>query len=346
MQQNRTELGALGEFGLIDKLTDGVELNDNGTVLGVGDDAAILNPSKGLQVVSTDMLVEGVHFDLSYVPLQHLGYKAISVNVSDVAAMNCVPKQVTVSIAVSNRFSLEAMEALYSGVKAACQNFKVDLVGGDTTSSRSGLVISVTVLGESSNNQEPVRRSGAKEGDILCATGDLGGAFVGLQVLERQKVEYLANPEMQPDIEKYAYVVQRQLKPEARMDIIHELSELEIKPTSMIDVSDGLASEVFHLSKHSGIGFNIYEDKVPIDRETYNTAVEFNLDPITCALNGGEDYELLFTIDQEDYKKLEKHYDIHFIGYAQELSKGINLITKQQNVVPIQAQGWNHFNEK
>lgn len=342
MAEKRTELSDLGEFGLIDKLAEGISLNNSSTVKGIGDDAAVVEKDEHFALLSTDMLVEGIHFDLSYCPLPHLGYKAVAVNVSDIAAMNGKPEQITVSLALSNRFSLEAIEALYSGMKAAANDYNVDIVGGDTTASKSGLVISVSVLGQVAKNKITFRK-GSGQNDILCATGDLGGAFIGLQVLEREKQTFLANPDMQPQLDKYQYIVQRQLKPSARMDIIHELKELDIVPTSMMDISDGLASEVFHLSKHSQVGFAVYEDQLPIDKQTYDTAVEFNLDPITAVLNGGEDYELLFTIKQEDHPKLEKHRDIHFIGHAQTLDKGNVLITKNGNHVPLKAQGWDHL---
>ncbi|OEK06448.1 thiamine-phosphate kinase [Roseivirga misakiensis] len=342
MSEERTELSDLGEFGLIDRLAEKLNPKQESTVKGIGDDAAVISSGEQYALLSTDMLVEGVHFDLSYVPLQHLGYKAIAVNVSDIAAMNGKPSQVVVSLALSNRFSVEAIEVLYSGMRAACEDYNVDIIGGDTTASRSGLVISVSAYGTVSEDNIAYR-SGAGKNDILCVTGDLGGAFVGLQVLEREKQTFLGNPNMQPQLDKYQYIVQRQLKPRARMDVIHELKELGVVPTSMIDVSDGLASEVLHLSKASGVGFSVYEEQFPIDRQTYETAVEFNLDPVTSALNGGEDYELLFTIKQEDHAKLEKHADIHFIGHSQDLEKGNLMITKKGNHVALQAQGWNHL---
>lgn len=338
----RTEIKDLGEFGLIDKLTKNFDTINETTKVGVGDDAAVLDCGKDYMLLSTDMLLEGVHFDLSYMPIQHLGYKSISINVSDIAAMNGIPQQVVVSLGISNRFSVEAVEKLYEGMEAACKDFKVDLVGGDTTSSPSGLIISVSVTGKVERDKVALR-SKVEKGDIVCATGDLGGAFMGLQVLEREKQVFLANPDMQPDLKKYPYIAGRQLKPKARMDIIFEFAEMNLKPKAMIDISDGLASELFHLSKQSGVGFFIYEDKLPIDKQTYDTAVEFNIDPITAVLNGGEDYELLFTIGQDEHEQLKNHPDIHFIGYAAELEKGINLVTKSQNVVPIQAQGWDHF---
>ncbi len=345
MSEKRTELSKLGEFGLIDHIKSKFSVSNASTIKGIGDDAAVIEAGEESLLVSTDMLLEGVHFNLSYMPLQHLGYKAVTVNVSDIAAMYGRPEQIVISIAISNRFSLEAVDALFEGIHAACQNYKVDLVGGDTSSSVSGLVISITVLGRASRN-EIVQRSGAKVNDIICVTGDLGAAYMGLQVLEREKEVFLSNPDMQPDLEKYEYLVGRQLRPEARMDIIHELRERKCIPTSMIDISDGLASELFHLGKQSGVGVKIFEDKVPIDHDTFETAIEFKLDPITCALHGGEDYELLFTIDPTDYKKIKNHPDIHFIGHMHSDPTQHVLVTKQQTVIPITAQGWNHFKDE
>lgn len=345
MSEERTELSDLGEFGLIERLAKGLQPKQASTVLGIGDDAAVIDNGDTYGLISTDMLVEGVHFDLSYAPLQHLGYKAIAVNVSDIAAMNGIPQQVVVSLALSNRFSVEAVEVLYAGMKAACEDFNVDIVGGDTTASPSGLSISVSIYGKT-NKDQVVYRKGAGKNDILCVTGDLGGAFIGLQVLEREKQTFLGNPDMQPQLDNYQYVVQRQLKPRARLDLIHELREIGVVPTSMIDISDGLASEVLHLSKSSQVGFAVYEEQIPIDRQTYETAVEFKLDPVTSALNGGEDYELLFTIKQEDHAKLEKHADIHFIGHSQDLEKGNLMVTKKGNQVPLKAQGWNHLSKE
>ena len=340
--EKRTEINQLGEFGLIDRIGKGVKLVNDSTVKGIGDDAAVIAASGKQRVITTDMLLEGIHFDLSYIPLHHLGYKAVAVNVSDVAAMNAIPKQITVNIGLSNRFSVEAVEALYEGIHAACKSYNVDLIGGDTTASYSGLVLSITAIGEAEDGTIALR-SGAKKGEIVCATGDLGGAYVGLQVLEREKQEFKANPQMQPQLDNYKYIVQRQLKPEARMDIIHELAEQKIVPTSMIDVSDGLASELLHICRNSGVGVQVYEENLPIDKQTYDTAVEFGLDPITCVMNGGEDYELLFTIRQDDYEKLKNHPDIHFIGYVTEHAGKANLITKGGNVVELKAQGFNHF---
>lgn len=342
MAAERKELSDLGEFGLIDHLSRGISTSNVSTVKGIGDDAAVVDNGEEYGLLAADMLLEGVHFDLSYAPLPHLGYKAIAVNVSDIAAMNGVPRQVTVSLGISNRFSLEAIDALYQGMNTAAKDYNLDIVGGDTTTSKSGLVISISILGTVAKSQVAYRK-GAKVNDIVCATGDLGAAYVGLQVLEREKQTFLANPQMQPKLDDYQYIVQRQLKPVARMDIIHELNTLGIVPGAMIDISDGLASECLHLAQNSGVGIAIYEDKLPIDRQTYETAVEFNMDPITCVLNGGEDYELLFTISQAEYEKLEKHPDIHFIGYVQDKTKGNVMVTKSENVVPLQAQGWDHL---
>ncbi|MDW7691568.1 thiamine-phosphate kinase [Flammeovirgaceae bacterium SG7u.111] len=340
----RTEIQNLGEFGLIDKLASKVEIRQKSTLKGIGDDAAVIaKDEKEVTLVSTDMLVEGVHFDLSYVPLKHLGFKAVSVNVSDIAAMNGVPKQITVSIALTNRFSVEAVEEIYEGIYAACEAFHVDLVGGDTTSSRSGLVISVTAMG-TCPKEKVAYRSGAKKGDLVCVTGDLGGAYLGLQILEREKQVYLANPDAQPQLEKYDYIVGRQLKPEARMDVIHTLREQQLVPTSMIDISDGLASELMHLCKNSDVGVVVYENKIPFAEKTLEVASEeFKIPAVTCALNGGEDYELLFTVDQKDFDKVKNHPDITLIGYIQEKENGKKLVTQSEQVMDIKAQGWEHF---
>jgi thiamine-monophosphate kinase len=342
MSENRSEISQLGEFGLIDRIREKFTLVNSTSLMGIGDDAAVIEAKDDNILISTDMLVEGIHFDLSYTPIHHLGYKAVAVNVSDIAAMNGRAEQITVSIALSNRFSIEAVDALYGGIKAACENYKVDLVGGDTTSSASGLVISITVVGRA-KKEKIVYRGGAKANDIICVTGDLGAAFAGLQVLEREKEVYLSDPGMQPNLEKYEYLVGRQLKPEARTDIVFDLEEAGVTPTSMIDISDGLASELLHIAKNSGVGLRIYEDKVPIDHATYETAIEFKLDPITCALNGGEDYELLFTIAKTDQEKIKNHPDIHFIGYIHDRKNENVLITKQEIAVPLRAQGWEHF---
>jgi thiamine-monophosphate kinase len=343
MSEKRTEIRELGEFGLIERIKSNFTITQSSTILGIDDDAAVIEPGNKSVLISTDMLLEGVHFDLSYMPLQHLGYKSVVVNVSDIAAMNGIPKQITVNVGISNRFSVEAIDALYQGIKKACDAYKVDLVGGDTTSSASGLVISVTIIGESDRNKV-VKRNTAKDKEIICVTGDLGAVYMGLQFLEREKQVFLENPDMQPQLSDYNTIVGRQLKPEARMDIIYELKDIGVLPTSMIDVSDGLASDLFHICHQSGVGAALYEDKLPIDTQTYQTAVDFKIDPITCVMNGGEDYELLFTIKQDDFEKLKTHPDIHFIGYIQEKKKGINLVTKSENVVPLRAQGWDHFN--
>ena len=338
-KDNRTELSKLGEFGLIKMISDSVKLQNSSSVKGIGDDAAVIDNSGKQTVVSTDMLVEGIHFDLSYVPLKHLGYKAVVVNLSDIYAMNAIPKQITVSIALSNRFSLEAVEEFYSGIKLACEKYNVDLVGGDTTSSLSGLVISVTAIGEG-EKENLVYRNGAKEKDLLCVSGDLGGAYVGLQILEREKSIFKENPKVQPDLEGNDYILERQLKPEARNDIPVLLKKLGVKPTSMIDISDGLASEILHICEESKVGCNLYEEKIPIDTLTNERAREFNLDPTLCALSGGEDYELLFTIDMNDFEKVKANPDITVIGHITEKSAGVNMIARAGTVHPITAQGW------
>jgi thiamine-monophosphate kinase len=342
MSENRSEINQLGEFGLIDRIRDKFTLLNPSSLTGIGDDAAVIDVGDECILISTDMLVEGIHFDLSYMPIHHLGYKAVAVNVSDIAAMNAKAEQITVSMALSNRFSVEAVDALYAGIKAACENYKVDLIGGDTTSSTSGLVLSISVVGRA-KKENVAYRNGAKVNDIICVTGDLGAAFAGLQVLEREKEVFLTDPNMQPNLEKYEYLVGRQLKPEARTDIVFDLAEAGVKPTAMIDISDGLASELFHIAKNSNVGIRIYDDKVPIDQITYETAIEFKLDPLTCALNGGEDYELLFTVSKADQEKIKNHPDIHFIGYTHERRGENTLITKQGNAVPLRAQGWDHF---
>ena len=344
MKSPRTEISSIGEFGLIDRIKSKIKSIHPSTVLGIDDDAAIIDTNNHYTLLSTDMLLEGIHFDLSYMPLQHLGYKSVVVNVSDIAAMNGQPKQITVNLGLSNRFSVEAVDALYDGILKACKNYKLDLVGGDTTASASGLVISVSILGVT-DKDKVVKRGTARVNDILCVTGDLGAAYMGLQVLEREKQEFLANPDMQPKLKGYEYVVGRQLRPEARTDIIYELNELKIIPTSMIDISDGLASDLKHICKQSDLGTNIYEDNLPYDHKTLETAVEFNMDVVTAIMNGGEDYELLFTISQADFEKVKNHRDIHFIGYMREKDQGINLITKGGNAVPVRAQGWDHFEQ-
>jgi thiamine-monophosphate kinase len=343
MSEERTELGDLGEFGLIRKLTSDFSLKNPGSLVGVGDDAAVISVDENrVQLVSTDMLLEGVHFNLMYMPLKYLGYKAVAVNVSDICAMNGKAEQITVSIAVSNRFPVEALEELYSGIKAACDHYQVDLVGGDTTSSFSGLIISVTAIG-SAERSKVVYRSGAKEMDLLVVTGDLGGAYMGLQVLEREKQVFQENPSIQPDLEGHEYIIQRQLKPEARVDVIGYLGELEVVPTSMIDISDGLASEILHLCKASNTGCYVYDEKIPIDATTSMAAIDFNLDPVTCVLNGGEDYELLFTIAQQDYEKIKGNPHMTVIGHMTNAADGTYFIDKNGSAVTLRAQGWDHF---
>ncbi|MEM7549315.1 MAG: thiamine-phosphate kinase [Bacteroidota bacterium] len=338
----RTEIESLGEFKLIERINEKFKLKNKSSIIGIGDDAAVLNFDDKQIVVSSDILLEGVHFDLSYAPLPHLGYKAVSVNVSDIAAMNAIPTQITVNISISNRFSVEAVDALYEGINHACEDYNVDLVGGDTTASKEGLVISITAIGKA-DAKDITLRNGAGKNDIICVTGDLGAAYLGLQVLEREKQVFLSNPEMQPELDRYSYIVQRQLKPEAKTNIIHELRELNIKPTSMIDVSDGLASEVLHLAKSSNCGMVVYEDKLPVDDESFKTAEEFNMNIVTCALNGGEDYELLFTIQQDDFEKLKNHSNIHTIGYVTDSKSGNKLVTRSGTVAELKAQGWKHF---
>ena len=338
-QPKRTPLSELGEFGLIEHLTADFESKNRSTIYAIGDDSAVIDVGEKYQLVSTDMLVEGIHFDLTYTPLKHLGYKAISINVSDICAMNGEAKQITVSIAVSNRFPVEALEELYKGIHLACNKYQVDLVGGDTTSSQFGLLISVSVLGEV-EKEDVVYRNGAEEHDLLVVSGDLGSAYLGLQVLSREKQVFDANPNMQPDLEGKDYILERQLKPEARKDVVKILKEHNIKPTSMIDVSDGLSSEVLHLCKNSDVGCTVYEDKLPIDFTAISTADELNLSAATCALNGGEDYELLFTIKQSDYDKLKDDPDFTVIGYITEKGLGANFVVKDGTVQELIAQGW------
>lgn len=339
--QKFTNLDQIGEFGLIDILTKDFESNNKSTVLSIGDDAAVIDNSKEKTLISTDMLVEGVHFDLSYFPLKHLGYKAVISSISDIYAMNGICNQITVSIAVSNRFKLESINELYSGIKVACKNYKVDLIGGDTTSSKKGLIISVTALGISHKNGF-VARSGAEDNDLIVVSGNLGGAYLGLQVLEREKQVFLVNPNSKPDLSKYKNLVQRQLRPEARIDIIEFLHNSNVKPTSMIDISDGLSSEIIHICKSSKKGCNIYEDKIPISNLTTQTCNEFNLESTTVALSGGEDYELLFTIKQEDLKEIEKNPDLSIIGHINS-KKEMNLVTKTGKNIAIKSMGWKSF---
>ncbi|WP_308991509.1 thiamine-phosphate kinase [Mariniflexile litorale] len=340
--QQRTPLSDLGEFGLIDHLTKNFKINHRSTIKGIGDDAAVLNFENKKIVVTTDLLVEGVHFDLSYMPLKHLGYKAVVVNLSDVYAMNAKATQITVSIAVSNRFPLEALEDIYAGIETAAKTYDIDVIGGDTTSSTTGLLISVTAIGEVEN---PVYRNGAQPKDLLVVTGDLGGAFMGLQVLEREKEVYKVNPNSQPDLEPYTYIIERQLKPEARKDIIKLLKDLDVKPTAMIDISDGLSSEIIHLCKQSNLGCDLYEEKIPLDPQVISTCEEFNIDSTTVALNGGEDYELLFTISQVDFPKIQANPHFSVIGFMKEANEGIHLVTRADAKIPIKAQGWKNFND-
>ena len=343
--QARTELENLGEFGLIEHITQATRLSNSSTVLGVGDDAAIIDPDSSKQMlVSSDMLLEGIHFDLSYTPLKHLGYKAIAVNVSDIAAMNGVCQQVTVNIGVSNRFPLEAVEELYQGINLACETYQCDLIGGDTTSSVTGLLISVTAIGSVDPNSV-VTRKGAKEHDLICVTGDLGAAYMGLQVLEREKQVFLSDSEMQPKLDSYEYIVGRLLKAEARVDVVAWLKQQGIIPTSMIDVSDGLASDLLHICKQSSTGARIYEPKLPLEAATKDAALEFNLNPTTVCLNGGEDYELLFTLSQKDHDKVANQDGVSIIGHITDLGQGVELIAASEESIPIQAQGWKHFGD-
>lgn len=343
--QQRTPLSALGEFGLIDHLTAQFKINQKSTIKGIGDDAAVLNHKDKNIVVTTDLLVEGVHFDLSYMPLKHLGYKAVVVNLSDIYAMNANATQITVSFAVSNRFPLEALEELYAGIETAARIYNIDVVGGDTTSSTSGLLISVTAIGEI-NKEDVVYRNGAKPNDLLVVTGDLGGAYLGLQVLEREKEVFKVNPNSQPDLDMYSYIIERQLKPEARKDIVKLLKDLDVKPTSMIDISDGLSSEIIHLCKQSEVGCDVYENKIPLDPQVISTCEEFDIDSTTVALNGGEDYELLMTISQSDFPKIKANPNLTVIGYITEASAGMHLVTRAETKIPIKAQGWNSLSDQ
>lgn len=338
---DRTEIASLGEFGLIEHLTKNNETRQASTILSVGDDAAVIDHFGRQTVVSTDLLLEGIHFDLMYTPLKHLGYKSVVVNLSDIYAMNAIPTQVTVSIGFSNRFSVEALSELYEGIYAACERYQVDLVGGDTSSSQKGMVISVTAIGEVAPDQF-VTRSGARKGDLLCVSGDLGAAFLGLTLLEREKKIFLESPGVQPDLEQQAYIVGRLLKPEARKDIVEWLGENEVKPTSMMDISDGLSSEVLHLCRQSQCGAVVYEEKIPIHTDARNYCYKLELDPTATALSGGEDYELLFTVAQADYDKIKDHPDISIIGYMTEPEKEATLITKGGNTHALVAQGWVH----
>lgn len=341
-----TPISTYGEFGLIKHLTESFSFGNSSTEVSIGDDAAVIDPQNKKVVITTDVLAEGVHFNLGYVPLKHLGYKAVVVNLSDLAAMNATPTQILVSLAVSSRFPVEALEEIYEGIALACKRYKVDLVGGDTTSSTSGLVMSITAVGLE-NSENLIKRSGAKANDLLVVTGDLGGAYLGLQILEREHSVYLANPNMQPEMEGYDYILERQLKPEARTDIKKTLKELDVQPTSMIDISDGLSSEILHLSDQSKVGFRLYEEKIPMDSLTITTAEELNLNPVMCALNGGEDFELLCTIAPEDFEKIRNHPDFSIIGHAVEADQGNYLVARGSNeLIALNAQGWDAFLNK
>lgn len=340
--QAKTDLESLGEFGLIDHLTKQFSITHNSTLKGIGDDAAVLDFKEKQAVISTDLLIEGIHFDLSYMPLKHLGYKAVMVNLSDIFAMNAKATQITVSIAVSNRFPLQALEELYAGIELATKTYNVDLIGGDTTSSKTGLIISITAIGEATTD-EIVYRTGAKENDLLVVTGDLGGAYMGLQVLERENEVFKVNPNSQPDLEPYSYIVERQLKPEARKDVKEMLSKLEVNPTSMIDISDGLSSEILHLCKQSSVGCNLFEDKIPLDPTVISACEEFKMDSTLVALSGGEDYELLFTLDQKEFPKIKGNPNLTVVGHMTAENEGAHLISRNNSKIPLTAQGWNSF---
>jgi len=341
-----TDLSALGEFGLIDELTNDLKMKHSSTLKGVGDDAAVIQPQTGkVMLVSKDLLIEGIHFDMVYTPLKHLGYKAAVVNISDIVAMNGTPKQLLVGLGVSSKFSTEAIQEIYAGIKKACEIYQVDLVGGDTTSSVSGLFLSITIIGEA-DPEKVVYRKGAMPNDLLCVSGDLGGAYMGLLLLEREKTEFLANPNMQPDLTDKEYLLERQLKPEARTGVLKLLSDADVMPTSMIDISDGLASEALHLCKNSETGCVIYEEKIPIDQLTFDTAKEFSIVPSVAALNGGEDYELLFTVKQSDFEKVSKMEGISIIGYMTDISEGEYLITNDNQAIPLEAQGWDALKKR
>lgn len=340
--ENRTEVGSLGEFGLIEHLTKDFETHQASTIVSVGDDAAVIDHFGKQTVITTDLLIEGVHFDLMYTPLRHLGYKSVVVNLSDVYAMNAIPTQITMSIGISNRISVEALDEFYEGVYAACEKYNVDLIGGDTSASQKGFIISVTAIGEVAIDKF-VKRSTAQKGDLICVSGTVGGAFLGLTLLEREKKIYLENPQIQPDLENESFIVGKLLKPEARKDIIEFFEQNDIKPTAMMDVSDGVSSEVLHLCRQSNLGCRVYEEKLPIAEETRAAAFKFGLDPTVCALNGGEDYELIFTMKQEDYDKITLQEEIAVIGYMTDLEEGRKILTKGGNSFDINAQGWNAF---
>ena len=339
---SRTEIKDFGEFGLIHHLTKNIELHNASSILGVGDDAAVIDHFGKQTVVTTDLLIEGVHFDLSYTPLKHLGYKSVIVNLSDIYAMNAMPTQITMSVGLSSRFSVEAIEEFYEGVYVACEEHGVDLIGGDTSASQKGFIISVTAIGEITQ-EKTVQRSTAKKGDLICVSGDLGAAYIGLLFLEREKKIFLESPEVQPDLENETYVIRRLLKPSARVEIVRFFEESGILPTSMMDISDGLSSELLHICEKSGVGCVIYEDKLPIHEDSRKAAYKFEIDPTACALSGGEDYELLFTIRQEDYEKITLQEQISVIGYITEAEKGVKINTKGGNTYDITAQGWNAF---
>ena len=341
----RTSIAQLGEFGLIEHLTKNFTINHPSTLKGIGDDAAVLDFGTKKVVVSTDLLIEGVHFDLAYMPLKHLGYKSVVVNVSDICAMNAKATQITVSIAVSNRFPLEALDELFAGITIAAKEYNVDVIGGDTTSSQKGLIISITAIGEA-DAEELVYRNGANQTDLLVVSGDIGAAYMGLQVLEREKQVFQVNPNSQPDLDMYSYLIERQLKPEARKDVRTLLHALEIKPTSMIDISDGLSSEIIHICKQSSVGCNLYEDKLPIDPQFIATCEEFNIDSTTVAINGGEDYELLFTIAMDDFDKIKGNPNFTIIGHMTHESEGIHLITRANTKIPLKARGWDAIAEE
>ena len=341
--QEKTSLAELGEFGLIKHLTQHFKLQNSSTKKGIGDDCAVICTEEGKEtLVTTDLLIEGVHFDLSYMPLKHLGYKAVMVNLSDVFAMNAEAKQITVSLAVSNRFPLEALEELYAGIQLACETYNIDLIGGDTTSSTKGMLLSITAIGEA-KKEDIVYRNGAKATDLIVVSGDLGGAYLGLQVLEREKQVYAVNPQNQPDLDGYSYIIERQLKPEARKDIRDLLKELDVKPTAMIDISDGLSSEIMHICSQSKVGCKIYEDKLPLDPQVISTCEEFDIDSTMVALSGGEDYELLFTVSVNDFDKIKVNPNLTVIGHMTEENQGLNLVTRANQEIALKAQGWNSF---
>lgn len=344
-KEQRTELSELGEFGLIDTLTKHIKLKHKSSIKGVGDDAAVIDTKEKVSLMTTDLLVEGVHFDMTYTPLKHLGYKAAIVNFSDIYAMNGQPKQMTIGISASNRFSVEALEEIYAGIYLACDKYDVDVVGGDTTTSPSGLFIAITVIGEA-NKDEVTYRNTAKAKDLLCVSGDIAGAYLGLLLLEREKAVFKADPNMQPDFKGYDYVLERQLKPEARKDVIEKLKELKLKPTSMIDISDGLASEILHICSKSEVGCHVYEEKFPLDVVTVNAAEELNVEPTIAALSGGEDYELLFTIDQTDFDKIKDLQEITVIGHITDKSEGAYMISRSGTAIELNAQGWDSMLNK